>query len=245
MRKSVDPALQSRSQTEKGPYMAATPSLLLSKVIQFNPEQGTVDVAIDGANVQGGMLRDVPVFSWSAGTQTGQSYFPTVDLTQPVQTQAGTYDLPLPSGKEDVWALIGFLNGRGNRPVCVGFQQPLESTARSDAVGDAVDLHESGIYEITTKDGILQVGLPDGGLILISTSSTPVDMTTKNANWSPKTTTQKYQINITVQGPVTIDAPEVYLGTSQGGGQAVARVGDSVDTSTGIITGGSSKVFSG
>lgn len=248
MQPSFDPALNNRAQMKANPYMAA-PALLLGKVVALHPEAGTVDLMIDGANGQGGHLQHVPVLSWSMGTQTGTSYFPTVDLAAPIPSPHGTFDQPLPSGKQDVWAVVGSLNGRANRPVVLGFMNPLQQQTRSNTVGDEVSVHESGIYHVKTVDGTLQIGLPDGSEIVINTTGTPVDMTSKNASWRPKTTTSAYQISITVKGPVVVDAPEVYLGTTQGNGAAVARVGDTVSVNTttgaGTITSGSSKVFSG
>ena len=226
------------------PYMDA-PTLLLGKVIESHPSAGTVDVALDGANGQGGIIQGVLVGSWTMGVDTGSSYFPTVDLAIPIADPQGTNDQPLPSGKQDVWCVVGNLNNRSQRPIALAFVNPAQQNTRSSDVGDEVHVHESGIYSIKTKQGDLQIGLPDGSEILISTGNTSVDMTTKNANWNPPTTQTAYNININIKGNATVNASEVYLGTTSGGGKGVARIGDSVDLSTGVITSGSSKVFAG
>jgi len=243
MRPSIDPALQQRSNMSDNPYMD-TQLILMGKVIASNPSNGTVDVAIDGANGQGGTYHNVPVMSYSMGVQTGSSYFPSVDHAAPIPNPQGAYDQPLPSGKQDVWCVVGHLNGRSQRPVVLGFLNPSTQNTRSSVVGDAVNVHESGIYDVKTKNGDLQIGLPDGSEILISTGTTPVDMASKNAKWNPPTTTTPYNITITIKGNVSVNASKVILGATSGG-QAVARVGDTVNLATGVIESGSSKVYSG
>src|SRR5579875_2442283 len=215
MRQSVQSGLQNRRSTLQNPYGNAPP-LLLGKVIASYPEYGTVDVAVEGANTQGGTYRNVPVMSWSMGSQTGASYFPTVNHARPSPTPYGTYDQPIPSGESDVWCVIGHLNGRSQRPVVLGFLHPYQQTTRSSNVGDLTDAHESGVYKLIDKDGSVQIGFPDGSYVLVSASTTPIDMTTKNPNWNPKTTSTannltisvKGNVGITVDGNVTISAKE-------------------------------------
>lgn len=243
MRPSIDPALSRRSnQQATNPYLD-TPLLYMGKVVASHPETGTVDVAIDGAGGQGGVVPNVPVLSWSAGTQTGSSYFPSVDAAAPIPSSQGTYDQPLSSGEQDVWCIVGYLNGRSQRPVVIGFLSPFDSTTRSNAVGDQVEVHESGVFSVTTKDGDLQIGLPDGSYILISTGTTPVDMTSKNSAWNPTTTATPYQVTMNFNGPVTVNAPQVYFASEDGSGKAIVRDGDSVVN--GVVQASSTKVFSG
>lgn len=243
MRTSIDPSLQQRKNLYQNPYMD-THLLYMGKVIASNPENGTVDIAIDGANGQGGTYHNVPVMSWSMGVQTGMSYFPTVDHAVPIPFPQGTYDQPLTSGKQDIWCIVGHLNGRAQRPVVLGFINPLNQNTRSNTVGDRVDVHESGVYSITTKEGDFEVHFPDGGYILISPGTTPVDMTQKNANWTPATSANTFNVTMNFSGTVVVNAPTIILGAASGG-EAVARIGDTVNLSTGVIETGSSKVFSG
>ncbi|WP_304459085.1 hypothetical protein [Alicyclobacillus sendaiensis] len=269
MRQSVQSSLQNRRNTLQNPYGSAPP-LLLGKVIASYPEYGTVDVAVEGTNVQGGFYRNVPVMSWSMGSQVGASYFPTINHARPSPTPYGTYDQPIPSGESDVWCVIGHLNGRSQRPVVLGFLHPYQQSTRSSNVGDLVDAHESGVYKYIAKNGTVQIGFPDGSYVLISPSTTPVNMTSVNPNWNPKTTSTANNLTISVRGNVeisvagsatisanevtisanqaSVDASEVYLGTTSGG-SPVARKGDPVQVTvngtvyTGQIAGGSSVVF--
>jgi hypothetical protein len=125
----------------------------MGKVIHSNPAKGTVDVAIDGSGGQGGIYQEVPVLSWSMGTQTGDMYFPTVSPSLPIPSANGTYDQPVSSGQQDVWCVLGHLNGRSNRPVVLGFMNPFESQVRSSVVGNEVKVHESGTYQVITQNG--------------------------------------------------------------------------------------------
>lgn len=260
MRQSVQSSLQNRRNTLQNPYGNAPP-LLLGKVIASYPQYGTVDVAVEGTNVQGGVYRNVPVMSWSMGSQVGASYFPTINHARPSPTPYGTYDQPIPSGESDVWCVIGHLNGRSQRPVVLGFLHPYQQSTRSSNVGDLVDAHESGVYKYIAKNGTVQIGFPDGSYVLISPSTTPVNMTSVNPNWNSKTTSTANNLTISVKGDIalnvvgnatisaqtaTIEANKVYLGTN-GGGSPVARVGDQVvvNGQTGTITTGSSIVSSG
>jgi len=242
MRPTIDPALTRRGNLSNNPYLD-TNLLYMGKVIASHPSTGTVDIAIDGSNGQGGIYKNVPVMSWSMGTQTGESYFPSVDLAAPIPQSQGTFDQPLSSGKSDVWCVVGHLNARSQRPIVLGFLNPFSQNTRSSQVGDHVSVHESGVYQITTQSGHYEFHLPDGSYIIFATDSTPINMQSKNANWNPKTTTTSYNVTVNVNGAVTINAPEVYIGTSQGNGKPVARQGDAVVN--GVITGGSSKVYAG
>ena len=268
-----DPLLQRhKDMTSWNPY-SAQPDLIYAKVVAVHSDAGTIDAAIDGANGQGGFYTNVSVLSWSYATETGQAYLPSnIKLTSPMPAAQGTYDQPVPSGEQDVWCVIAHLSGRAQRPVCLGFVSPLQSQVHTKDAGYDVKLHESGVYSVTDPSGNVTVGLPDGSSIVVGASTTPVDMTTQNSEWKPKTsvtpynvtmnmngdvsiTTQKNialtvtgNITMTVQGNVTLDTTgDVYLGGTSGA--AVARVGDavSVNTTTGIgtITSGSGKVFSG
>lgn len=239
------------------PYLSQ-PEVFLAKVVAVHSATGTIDVALDGTPYQGGFYRNVPVLSWSYATQTGHAYLPSnIKLTAPIADASGVYDQPVPSGEQDVWAVIAHLNARTQRPVCMGFLSPLASQVHTKDAGYEVKLHESGVFTVISPDGQVTTGLPDGSTVVIGASTTPVDMAKQNPSWNPPTTTSAYSIalnikgnvSITVAGSATINAPEVYLATAEGSGAAVARVGDSVSVSTttgeGTITSGSAKTFSG
>ena len=251
----IDPALVNRAQMEQGdnPYITQR-DLFLGKVVAVYPATGTVDVALDGTPSQGGFYRSVPVLSWSYATQTGETYLPgNITLAAPQTSAAGPYDQPIPSGEQDVWCVCGHLNGRTQRPVCLGFLSPLVSQVHTKDAGWKVSLHESGVWSAISQVGDVQVGLPDGSYILLSPGTSPVDMTTQNAAWKPATTSSAYTVTLHVGGNVTLNVTgnialnatgNVYLGEASGGA-AVARVGDSVNLTTGVISSGSTKVYSG
>ena len=249
----IDPALDRRSTLENANPYGNQQQLFLAKVVAVYSDKGTIDVALDATH-HGGFYYDVPILSWSYATQTGTTYLPSnITLAAPFPSENGTYDQPIASGEQDVWAVIGHLRGRMQDPVCLGFMSPPQSQIHTKDPGYAVALHESGTSVVTTPDGQTQITLPDGSSIVIGTGTTVYDMTNQNPDWNPKTTTAPYNltlnfkgnVSITVNGDATVDATSVYLGTTQGSGAAVARVGDTVNLSTGIIESGSSKVFSG
>lgn len=250
----VDPALHRRSTMEfSNPYLAQR-DLFLGKVIAVHPDVGTVDVSLDGTPYQGGIYRNVPVLSWNYATQTGETYLPgNIAPAAPMASASGPYDQPIPSGEQDVWAVVGHLGSRAQRPVCLGFLSPVHSQVHTKDPGWKVSLHESGVWSATDPSGTVTIGLPDGSALVIGTGTSAVDMTTQNPEWNPKTTptaynltlTLKGNVNLTVNGSVTVNAPEVYLGTDAGTGAGVARIGDTVDLTTGVITSGSAKTFSG
>jgi hypothetical protein len=256
--KHIDPALESaRRHEQNNPYENHT-ELTLGKVINVHPDTGKIDVAIDGTPHQGGIIPNVPVMSWSYATQTGQSYLPSnIKLAAPIPSSQGTFDQPIPSGEQDVWCVLGFLDAKFQRPVCIGFLSPLDAQIHTKDAGWEVSLHESGVWMATDPAGNTTMGLPDGSTIVIGQSITPANMTAQNANWKPQTTNTPYNltmnikgnVNITVNGSATVDAQSVYLGTSTGSGNAVAYEGATVQVDTvtgaGTITQGSTKVFTG
>lgn len=253
-----DPALQRRAQVEnRNPY-GNQQQVFLAKVVAVHSDTGKIDVALDGTPYQGGIVQNVPVTSWSYGTQTGQAYLPSnIKLAASLPSSQGVYDQPVPSGEQDVWAVIAHLGGRAQRPVCIGFMSPHDSQVHTENAGWQVSLHESGVWTAISPAGDVQTGYPDGSYLLMSAGTTPVNMGQQNANWNPKTTSTPYNVtmsikgnvSLTITGSVTVNAAEVYLGTTAGSGEPLARKGDpvSVDPTTGVgtITGGSSKVFSG
>ena len=250
----IDPALHNRSQMESWNPYARQEQMFLGKVVAVHADTGTVDVALDASSGQGGFYSRIPVLSWSYASQTGQTYMPSnIDLAAPMPSAQGTYDQPISSGKQDVWCVCAHLSGRAQRPVCIGFIAMPGAWIHTKDPGYDVKLHESGVSWITTPDGQVQINLPDGSNLVIGTGTAPLDMTTQNPAWNPKTTTTAYNVtlnlngnvNLTVNGSATINATEVYLGAATGSGAAVARVGDSVNLTTGVIETGSAKVFSG
>ncbi len=177
---------------------------MLAKVIAVHSDIGAVDVAIDGLG-QAGYFNNVPVMSWSYGSQTGQAYMPSnIDHAAPVPSSQGTYDPPIASGKQDVWCVVEFLSGRSQRPVCIGFVSMLGSMIQTKDPGWEVKLHESGVWSATDPEGNVTIGLPDGSSVVIGTSTTPADMTTVNDKWNPKTMTTAYNITLDLKGNLSL-----------------------------------------
>ena len=251
----IDPLLQNRKEMVGfNPYTSRM-DLVIAKVVAVHTDTGCVDVALDDAGGQGGFLANVPVTSWSYATQTGEAYLPSnIKLTSPMPSSNGTYDIPVPSGEQDVWCVVGFASSRSQRAVCLGFLSPIASQVHTKDAGYAVKLHESGVWSVIDPSGNVTIGLPDGSNVVIGTSTTPTAMSEQNPDWSPKTTTTPYNVTLSIKGNVTLSvvgdvsinaSGNVYVGASTGSGKAVARVGDLVNLTTGVIESGSAKVFSG
>ncbi len=259
----IDPALHNRLNMASAPYLAQT-KLFLAKMVASHPQNGTIDVAIDGAPGQGGFYSNVPVMSWSYGSLTGQTYLPNVDLASPIPVAEGTYDQPIASGKEDVWCVCGHLDGRANRTVCLGFLSMPGAQIHTIDPGFDVKVHESGVYQLITNEGHVELHLPDGSFIVVASDTSSFDMTSQNPAWNPATTTSDYNITLNIKGNVSLTVNGTLTANVNGdatingssitlnnGSEGVARKGDTVSvdvsgtTYTGTITSGSETVFSG
>lgn len=150
------------------------------KVVAQNAD-GSVDVCMQN----GGTYKHVQVESPVLGSQVGQFYNPTNDLTNPINDPGGIWDTPVASGKRDLFCEVGFLENSTRQPVVRGFFLPGQNMMAMP-VGTKVDLHESGAYRITTADPTDQFVWPDGSYLSVG-STTAVDMTQLNPNWNPPT----------------------------------------------------------
>ncbi len=248
-----DPLLQRhKDMTNWNPYSSQS-DVIYAKVVAVHSNTGTIDAALDGANGQGGFYANVPVLSWSYATETGQAYLPSnIKLTSPMPSAQGTYDQPVPSGEQDVWCVIAHLSGRAQRPVCLGFVSPLQSQIHTKDAGYDVKLHESGVYTVIDPQGNVTVSLPDGSSIVVGTSTMPVDMTTQNAAWKPKTMATPYNVtldlkgnlSLTIKGNATIDVTGKVDVTSQDD-VAVTTQGNAALTATGNATISAAGVYLG
>ncbi|MBI1408114.1 MAG: phage baseplate assembly protein V [Caulobacter sp.] len=118
--------------------------------------------------------------------------------------------------------------------------------ALADDLGQKVHLTRDGIVIVTSLDLSFQVG----GAVAINATGDVAVTTQGSASVSADgdaTIAAEGNVQVTATGNATVtaakaslDAPEVHLGGSAGGGR-VARVGDTV--AGGLITGGSTKVF--
>jgi len=243
-------------------YAEPQSRLQWGKVVARHPADGTMDVALSA----GSTLRRVRVAGPWLSTTAGQTYQPYHDLTAPLPSPEGVWDVPLASGGTDLWAIVGFLQAGGqqttpNAPVIVGFLPDNTSQLNLQTPGIAVWRHESGVYHVTlpTVGQHDEWHWPDGSALVIGTDTEPVDLTTENAAWAPPTMSTPasvtYQhasgahVTIDPQGNIAVSAAPGATLTFNGGTAGVARVGDAVQvdlsTGTGTITSGSTTVLSG
>lgn len=235
-------SLQSSSKLMKE---RRNPSLLYSgKVIDIHPERTTVDVKL----FSGDTLRDVRVLFTSAATQTGWRYLSFIKNVKPTQTAFGKDDVATLGHTQDMIAIIGYLDGDADTPRVMGFDFPLDSQMNLDEEGLYTFRHESGIYEVITKEGHHEMHYPDGSYVIYGPDTTPKDMTSiqgDGQSWKPPTTSTPMSLTVSLADGVTISASNGVL-TINGGTESVARVNDTISvdvggtTYTGKITGGSS-----
>lgn len=258
-----DPALINHHKIkQQNPFVNQT-RIYLGKVMAVHPERGTIDVALDYATTPAGYYAEVPVMSWSYGSKTGQTYMPTITLTEAVAIPNTTYEPPFEHpNTNNVWAVIAHLDASAQNPICLGFLSRLTSQAHTSQVGMQLMVHESGVYTIITQTGNVELHLPDGSVIMAApTGASATDMTQYNPNWEPATTTTPYAITINTTGAITINggtvtitgSPSITLNSGtvalgSSSGKPVAREGDTVSVTvngtvyTGTITSGSSVV---
>ncbi len=254
----------------KGQLYAETASRLAwGKVVARHPDDGTMDIALS----QGSTLTHVPVTGPWLSTSAGQVYQPHHDLTAPLPTAQGVWDLPIGSGKTDLWALVGFVQSNGqmhtpNAPIILGFLPTSDGQMVFQTPGIAVWRHESGVYRVTLPavGQHDEIHWPDGSYLVVGTDTTPHAMTQENAAWAPPTTATPAQVtyhhasgaSLTIDsaGAITVNAASGQSLIFNGGTAGVARVGDTVSvsgtdsagdsfTATGTITSGSATVKSG
>lgn len=256
-------------QPKGAAYAEAQSRLQWGKVVARHPDTGTMDVALS----QGSTLRDVPVSGpWLSNT-AGQVYQPHHDLTAPLPSTGGVWDVPIASGKTDLWAIVGFVQSSGqqttpNGPIILGFLPDPDGQMVFTTPGLAVWRHESGVYHVTSPT----VGQhdewhwPDGSVLVVGTDTSPLAMIGENTAWDPPTMSTPASVTFThasgasftidPTGNIAVQAASGKTLTFNGGTEGVARLGDTVSvsgtdsagdsfTATGTITSGSTTVLSG
>jgi len=228
--------------TKKALSAKRNPALLYSsKVIAVHSESTTVDVKM----ASGDTLRGVRVLFTSASTQNGWRYLTSIQNVRPVQTSSGTDDVGSLGHVQDAIAIIGYLDGNIQTPRVIGFDFPLDSQLHLNEDGLYVWRHESGIYEIITKEGHHETHYPDGSYVIYGPDSSPKDLSSirgRGQAWNPPTSSTPMSLTVHMAGGVTLSASNGVL-TVNGGVEGVARVGDAVQvdlqTGSGTITAGS------
>lgn len=232
-------AYHSRQTAEKSPY-----GLYSGRVIDIHPKNTTVDVAL----YSGDTLRNVRVLFNSANTKAGFRYLASVFNQNSKATVRGSDSSPSMTHVADTIAVVSFLDGNFQTPRVIGFDFPIDSQLHLDEDGLSVDVHESGIYSVITKEGHHETHYPDGSYVIYGPDTTSKDMTAIQGNgqaWKPSTTTTQTNMTIHLAQGVTIQTQNGTLSIN-GGTADVARVGDSVQvtisgtTYTGQITTGAS-----
>ncbi len=170
------------SNLQKHPFNSYMPMLSWGKVVMRHPEDGTFDVAIQN----GSTFNHVQAISPYLGSKVGLFYLPTHDLTNPIQTKDGVWDIPIQSTKNDLYCVVGFLEGSSRQSKILGFFNPAQTEMSFSTLGIKVDRHESGVYHITLPNGHDETHYPDGSYI-VAGDTTSHDMTLENSNWSPPT----------------------------------------------------------
>ncbi len=188
----------------KGQLYAETASRLAwGKVVARHPEDGTMDVALS----QGSTLTHVPVAGPWLSTATGEVYQPYHDLTAPLPTPQGVWDIPIASGKTDLWVLVGFAQSNGqmhtpNAPIILGFLPTADSQMVFQTPGIAVWRHESGVYHVTLPSVGQhdEIHWPDGSYLVVGSDTAPTNMTAENAAWNPPTTATPLTWTMSLRG---------------------------------------------
>ena len=157
------------------------PSLTWGKIVGRN-SNNTFNIALQN----GSTFNNVQACSPFLGSEVGTAYLPTHGLTNPIQTQDGTWDTPIQSTKGDLYCVVGFLEGSSRQPKILGFFNPQQTEMSFKSLGLQCSRHESGIYNITLPNGHDEKHFPDGSYIVFG-DTTSHDMTTENENWNPPT----------------------------------------------------------
>jgi hypothetical protein len=161
--------------------------LHLAKVIGRHPDSGTVDLAM----AQGGVWYGVPVVGNLSGL-SGSNYIPDFKPTAPYQTENGTVDLAV-VGTADLWAVVAYMDGNSKSAIVIGFLPPRTSQVFVKTPGLDLNLHESGVYRLTTPDGATEIHYPDGTYIRVGQTLTPHNMAQENPDWNPPTSSTPTQ----------------------------------------------------
>lgn len=195
------------------------PWLSLAKVIGRHPEKATVDLAMS----DGGLYPDVPVLGLLSGS-AGQNYIPSFSPSVPYPTAAGTVDLAVP-GKDDLWAVVGYMGGNSKSAVVLGFLPPQVSQVFVKTDGLELELHESGVYSLITPDGATETTWPDGTFLRVGDSLTHHDMASENPDWNPPTSTTPVQFVFKHSSGFTITFNGSVLEIGAGSQQALTFAG--------------------
>lgn len=215
-------AYHARKIAEKSPY-----GLYSGRVIDIHPKSTTVDVAL----YSGDVLRNVRVLFNSANTKAGYHYLASIFNQNTKDTVRGNDSSPSMTHVADTIAVVSFLDGNFQTPRVIGFDFPVDSQLHLDEDGLSVNVHESGVYTLITKEGHHETHYPDGSYVVYGPDTTSKDMSSIQGNgqaWNPATSTINTNMTIHLVQGVTIQAQNGTL-TINGGTLNVARETDTVN----------------
>ncbi len=132
----------------------------MGRVVAVHDDSDTVDVALH----QGGLLRNVVVLSQLAGRKAGHVQLP------PVTAGNGT---ATPTGENDTYAIIGYLQGKTLMPLVFGYLSPRDHALINRPVGASVRRDVGGQVSIAYPDGATEYVHGGGRLRLGETLESP------------------------------------------------------------------------
>lgn len=144
------------------PYMSQN-EIFLGKVVEVNQAKRTISCVGIHTN-QGKAWTDIWVAAPSASQNEGSSWLP--QIFQPrsaAESASASFDK-----FRDVIAVLAFLDGNPNIPVCLGFVYPTENEMSFDEPGLKLERHSSNVYERLTGLGNYEFVFPDKTFIKIA-----------------------------------------------------------------------------
>jgi hypothetical protein len=169
------------------------PGLMLSigKIVAVHRDRRNVDVFLLG----GGLLKQVPVLSTTAGSHEGSPYLPDIIVKtgEPSATPTGT----------DTYCVVGSLSGDIRTPVVLGLLFPNDFETSFEDLD--VNKRMGGSYTAFDPDGF-EINRPDGTYIRVgTTTSRAVDSATNRGKVPFSRTTG-----------TAVGTPHVYIKLSNG-----------------------------
>lgn len=197
------------------PSVAFNNNLYLGKVIDVYPERNIIDVIL----MNGGFVREVQVLTNSGTSRSGLVDLVKVDYSDdaefiPTSSQDTINDLGVTdttgerprvvssdrevTGGYNAYAIIAFLQGQMQNPICIGFIYP-ETSEMMFFEQHYIDRHDSDVYTFIDGKGNFEKVFPDGTYLRVGEGTDREDLVRKDVNekWTTK-----------ADDPATQDAPK-------------------------------------
>jgi hypothetical protein len=181
-----------------GPTMTNINTIFMAKVIDVFPEQNYIDVL----RPNGGVIRKVEVLATAATSRSGIIDYPKISYSREAELVPNTSIDPISElgststdgirprvsstgldveGEINAYALIGFMEGCIELPVCFGFLYS-PRTEMQFPVNHRIDRHHSDIYELIDSDGNYEHVFPDGTFVRIGQGTTRTNLIAQDTN---------------------------------------------------------------